>query len=199
VREEHVKIVVLCILASVLYGLCHDQVTVRVCPEYFTVAHPPLCTTGSATEVALCWGVAGTWSAGAAIGVLLARVAQPTVGRSVTARELVPQVGILLVAMASTAALMGAVGWWLGPLMKLPDALAASLPAPTHRPFFAAWFAHGGSYAAGLIASALIVRRTWLSTGNPRSLTILPREPLAWGRALLLLVALAFVGSRLLR
>src|SRR5262249_32121548 len=39
---EYIKITALCVAATVLYGICHDQVTARVCVEYFTVGHPPV-------------------------------------------------------------------------------------------------------------------------------------------------------------
>jgi len=33
-------IVFLCILAAVFYGILHDQITARICVEYFTIGHP---------------------------------------------------------------------------------------------------------------------------------------------------------------
>jgi hypothetical protein len=33
----------------VVYGIVHDQVTARVCVEYFTVGHPPVFQTNSDT------------------------------------------------------------------------------------------------------------------------------------------------------
>ena len=37
---EFVKIWGLAIGAAVCYGLVHDQITIRICPEYFTLFHP---------------------------------------------------------------------------------------------------------------------------------------------------------------
>ena len=53
---ETVKIVLLCIAAAVVYGILHDQVTARVCVEYFTIGHPPVFNTDSPTLLALGWG-----------------------------------------------------------------------------------------------------------------------------------------------
>ena len=39
---ECLKILLLSLAAVVGYGVLHDQVTARVCPEYFTVGHPPV-------------------------------------------------------------------------------------------------------------------------------------------------------------
>ncbi len=30
-------IVLMCTLGAIAYGIVHDQVTIRICPEYFTV------------------------------------------------------------------------------------------------------------------------------------------------------------------
>jgi hypothetical protein len=38
---EFAKIVLVCIFASIVYGIAHDQVTARICVQYFTVFHPP--------------------------------------------------------------------------------------------------------------------------------------------------------------
>jgi hypothetical protein len=40
----------MCIFAAVLYGVLHDQITARVCLEYFTVFHPPVFATQSPTR-----------------------------------------------------------------------------------------------------------------------------------------------------
>ena len=39
---EILKIAGLCILSAIFYGVLHDQVTARVCVEYFTIGHPPI-------------------------------------------------------------------------------------------------------------------------------------------------------------
>ncbi|HEU4754510.1 MAG TPA: hypothetical protein VFU47_15485, partial [Armatimonadota bacterium] len=67
----------------------HDQVTVRVCVEYFTVAHPPLITTDSPTLLALAWGVVATWWVGLALGVMLGLAARLGGWPRLVARELI--------------------------------------------------------------------------------------------------------------
>jgi len=39
-----------CILAAVFYGILHDQITARICVEYFTIGHPIV----FGTETLLC-------------------------------------------------------------------------------------------------------------------------------------------------
>jgi hypothetical protein len=195
ISTNQIRITTLCTGAAIAYGIAHDQVTARLCPEYFLVAHPPLCSGHPISVVALCWGLAATWWVGLTIGVLLARVA----GDSVTAGALAPRICALLASMAMVAVILGAIGWWLGGSFKPPGALADLLPVAIHRRFFAAWFAHVGSYAAGLAGGAALIRRTWRISGRASGLPILPRGGVAWTRAFLLLAALGFVAWRMLK
>ena len=59
------NIVLLCMAAAIAYGIVHDQITARLCVEYFTVAHPPLFHTTSPTILGICWGIAATFGVGA--------------------------------------------------------------------------------------------------------------------------------------
>lgn len=69
---EGFKIVLLCIVSAVVYGILHDQVTARVCVEYFTIGHPQVFQTESPTLLALGWGIIATWWSGLLVGIALA-------------------------------------------------------------------------------------------------------------------------------
>src|SRR5438094_10668775 len=73
---EFLKIVGLGILAAVSYGIIHDQITARVCVEYFTIGHPPLIPSTSPTLLALASGVVATWPLGLPVGFSLASAAR---------------------------------------------------------------------------------------------------------------------------
>ncbi|MFZ9880675.1 MAG: hypothetical protein ACO3QC_04660 [Phycisphaerales bacterium] len=65
--------IVLAITAlAISYGIAHDQVTVRIAPEYFTVLHPKIIESTSPTMLAFAWGFAATWWMGAGLGALVA-------------------------------------------------------------------------------------------------------------------------------
>ena len=55
------EIILGCVVASVIYGVIHDQITARICVEYFTIGHPPVFGTDSPTLLGLGWGVIATW------------------------------------------------------------------------------------------------------------------------------------------
>lgn len=73
---QNAKIILLATVAAIAYGILHDQITARLCVEYFTIGHLPLFPTSSPTVLAICWGVAATFGLGALLGVVLALVSQ---------------------------------------------------------------------------------------------------------------------------
>src|SRR3954462_13168201 len=100
---ESVKIVLLCVGAAVLYGVLHDQVTARVCVEYFTVGHPPVFATGSPPPPGPGWGVIATWWVGLLLGIPLALAARAGARPRRSLRSLARPVATLLLVMGASA------------------------------------------------------------------------------------------------
>jgi hypothetical protein len=73
---QSLAIIGLSIAAAIVYGILHDQVTARVCVEYFTIGHPPVFPTADPTLLGLGWGALATWWVGLLLGVLLAVVSR---------------------------------------------------------------------------------------------------------------------------
>jgi len=71
-RIHFVAIWLITIALACLYGIIHDQFTIRVSPEYFTKFHDPLIESQDLTLIALAWGIAATWWMGAFGGLLIA-------------------------------------------------------------------------------------------------------------------------------
>lgn len=108
---EFLKIVALSVAAAVLYGIVHDQITIRICPEYFTVFHPQIFRTQSLTLLALFWGVFATWWAGVMCGVLLGLAARAGREPKIKAAQLFRAICVQLALMAACAAIFGFVGF----------------------------------------------------------------------------------------
>jgi len=159
---ESLKIILLCIFAAVLYGILHDQITARICVEYFTVGHPPVFETNSPTLLALGWGIIATWWVGAILGVLIAASARLGDGSKLTARQLVGPISILLTVMAITALLAGIVGYWLARngAVYLVAPFDTLLPAEKHAAFIADLWTHLASYGVGFIGGVVICAQT---------------------------------------
>src|SRR5947209_4895113 len=107
---QFIGIVGMCVLASISFGVVHDQVTARVCVEYFTIGHPPVFDTDDPTLLGLGWGVIATWWVGALLGVLLARAARSGKPPRRTIRSLVRPVVLLMLGTGVCALCAGLVG-----------------------------------------------------------------------------------------
>lgn len=155
---ESAKIILLAVGAAILYGIVHDQITIRVCPEYFTVAHPHILNTGSLTLIALGWGVVATWWGGLAAGILLAIAARAGSPEKFTWRRLARPALILLLVMAMCATLAGFIGHWLSSTGQIPSVQAWGLMLPVEKQpaFMADLFAHSISYLVGGVGSVTI-------------------------------------------
>ncbi len=182
------KIILLSTAAATAYGVAHDQITARLCVEYFTIAHPPLFHTSSPTVLGICWGIAATIGVGALLGTLLALVTQSERLPPVPIRRLLKSILGLLAVMAISAALAGVVGFELSrsAIVGLPASLAELVPRGQHDRFMAVWFAHGASYFVGIAGGLLIILRIWRQRGRPSVITILPRTKGAIARAVIL-------------
>jgi len=155
---EGLKIVLLCVAASVMYGILHDQVTARVCIEYFTIGHPPILDTASPTLLALGWGVLATWWVGLLLGVPAALASRIGSWPKYDAARLIHPVLALLLFMAAVSLFAGALGFLLAKAggIWLVEPLRSKVPAAKHAAYLADLWAHLASYAAGLAGGLII-------------------------------------------
>ena len=182
-------------LAACGYGVVHDEITVRLCIEYFTVAHPPLFYTGSPTLLALCWGIAATVGLGAALGVILALVSQSAGAKPYPLSRLGRSILFLLAIMGASAFVAGCIGYVLSRygLVSPPAELSVVIAESERDRFMAAWFAHGVSYVFGLGGGALLCFCIWRSRGRPAVISFLPHTRTGTIRAAFLAIVAAFV------
>jgi hypothetical protein len=162
---QSLGIVLMCVVAAVCYGIAHDQVTARVCVEYFTVGHPPVFDTDDPTLLGLGWGVIATWWVGLFLGVPLAVVARAGSRPRRTVRSLVRPVVWLLVVTGACALAAGVAGWLLARngAVVLVGPIAERLPADRHVPFLADLWAHSASYLVGVVGGIVVLVRVWRS------------------------------------
>ena len=148
---EPLKILFVCIFSAILYGIIHDQITARICIEYFTVFHPPVFVTDSPTLLGLGWGIIATWWVGAFLGILLAVAARVSSHPKLPASALLSPITKLLVVMAASAFLSGLTGFLLARrgLTVPPGWVALALTPSARARFVADWWAHSASYGVG--------------------------------------------------
>jgi hypothetical protein len=110
-RMRAIEIILLCIAAAVVYGIVHDQVTARVCVEYFTIGHYPLFDTTNPTLLGFGWGIVATWWVGLILGIVLAVVSRAGSRPKRSAGSLLRPVTLLLCWMALLSAAAGRGRW----------------------------------------------------------------------------------------
>ncbi|MEK7470217.1 MAG: hypothetical protein AAB074_22840 [Planctomycetota bacterium] len=169
-------IVLLCIAAAVVYGIVHDQVTARVCIEYFTIAHPPMVKSQSPTVLGFAWGAAATWWVGALLGVVLATCCDAGSWPKISPRELVTPILIMLVLMAVLATTAGFIGYYVGIGEEQTEWwILEGIPEKKMARFSADAWAHLASYSFGALGG--IVLWTWAILHRRKLAHDLPARP----------------------
>jgi hypothetical protein len=155
--KEPLKIVGLCVLAACGYGIVHDQITARICVEYFTIGHNNPFPTDSPTLLGLAWGVYATWWAGLIMGVALVVAARAGRRERRDARSLVRPVLSLLAVMAGFALAAGVAGFVAARSggLWLVGHVADAVPRSKHAAFIACNAAHMASYVVGFIGGGI--------------------------------------------
>jgi hypothetical protein len=150
-------IVALCTAAAIAYGLLHDQVTARICPEYFTIGHAPI-GTDSPTLLGLFWGVVATWWVGAGLGIPLATAARLGRPPRLEPRELSRPLLIVIGATAGAATLAGVLGHLSAShgAVRLVGDLAQRVPREKHTAFLTDLWIHNASYGAGALGGLVL-------------------------------------------
>lgn len=178
---ESLKIVGLSIVAGILYGIAHDQVTARICVEYFTVFHPPVFQTQSPTLLGIGWGIIATWWVGAFLGVLLAISARAGSRSLLRASDLARPIFTLLCVMAACAVAAGITGFLLARAGRItpPPEVIALLPRARHAHFMADWWAHSASYASGFFGGLILCAWViWRRLRTPQRSGVLKAIPI---------------------
>ena len=165
-------IVLLCIVAAVVYGVVHDQVTARVCVEYFTIGHPPVFDTSDPTLLGLGWGVIATWWVGLILGLLLALCARVGSWPKLSASDLLRPLVVMLVIVGALAIAAGLVGHTqaVHGRVWLTEPLASAVPPDRHAGFLTDLWAHLASYLGGFLGGLVLcvyalVRRARTAAG----------------------------------
>lgn len=164
-------IVLMCIFTCVAYGIVHDQITARICVEYFTIGHPPIFGTDDPTLLGLGWGVIATWWVGVILGVPLACAARlgpwPKCEPLTLVRPLLVLAGCCfgLAIVAGTIGGVAAANGWVVLIGWLADAV----PKEKHTAFLIDGWAHGASYLAGFVGGVVLIIRVIRSRRRERT------------------------------
>jgi hypothetical protein len=165
---EYVKIVLFSIGVAITYGVLQDQITARVCVEYFTVGHPSLLGTRDPTVLGFAWGIIATWWVGLPLGVLLALVARLGPWPGLTIRDVWRPILTLMLGVGLTSMLAGLVGYILARSgdASIPYYYAASVPQVRQALFVADAWAHENAYTVGTVGGVVVCVWAWCRRGH---------------------------------
>jgi hypothetical protein len=165
---DALRIIGLCVLLAVAYGTLQDQVTARICLEYFTIGHPRLFAGDEPTLHALAWGVLATWWVGLLLGVGAAVAARAGARPPLGARDVLRPALVLLGVTGAAATLAGLAGWWAAShgQVVLVGPLAERVPPDRHVAFLTDLWAHVAAYAAGALGGPVLWWALWRRRGR---------------------------------
>jgi hypothetical protein len=159
------------IIAEVLYGMIQDQFSARLCPEYFTVAHPRIVGLTDPTLLGITWGFLGAWWGGAILGAVVGFAARLGKRPKLSPRDLALPFLLLLIGQL---AITVAAGWYATvevtePGFRIIEPLASHIPPERHHACFIVSRMHQGTYLSAIVGGCLLCawvawRRTHLSS-----------------------------------
>lgn len=157
-------IVMASVLVCVVYGIIHDQITARICIEYFTIGHPKILQfeTSDPTLLGFVWGIAATWWVGLLLGVPLAIASRFGNYPKQTTDAILRQLLLVAAAAAVVAVLAGLVGWLAASQqwVFLVPPMSERVPADKHVAFLIDLWAHSASYLVGFIGGIVLIVKT---------------------------------------
>lgn len=158
---ESLKIILLCIVAAIVYGILHDQVTARVCVEYFTIGHPPVFHTDNPTLLAFGWGVIATWWMGLILSIPAVLASRVGAWPKFRAADLIRPIACLLLVMAVSSLLAGIAGYFVARAggVRLFGTIASRVPPAKHVVFLADGAAHLAAYGVGFFGGLALCGR----------------------------------------
>jgi hypothetical protein len=154
------------------FGMTMDQVSVRLCPEYFTVLHAPIPNLTDPTLLGLAWGYLGSWWGGAVMGYVMGIVASVGSRRApLPLRALVRPMVIVVVMTAIGTLITGiAVARHTEMLdVTFADWLDRAVPRERQRQAFIVANYHFAAYASAIVASVIMSVRIGITRGNQRN------------------------------
>ncbi len=165
---QFLAIIGLSVLAAITYGIIHDQITARICVEYFTIGHARLIDSDSPTVLGFFWGTVATWWVGLPLGLGLAVAARAGHRPKLAASDLVRSLTRLLLIMFAIAVVAGAIGFITSRsgVFHLVEPFASKVPKDRHVAFLTCGWAHSASYLAGFFGGMTLWFRTWRKRGS---------------------------------
>lgn len=137
------------------YGMLQDQVSARLCPEYFTHFHNPIPGVTEPTLVGIAWGFLGAWWGGALFGYFAGLTA--TIGKRppLRVKHLVLPMFLTVLAVGGAVAVTGwVVACYADQLnVEVDQYIAGPVPAERRRALMVVACYHQAAYLFSIAGS----------------------------------------------
>jgi len=148
-------------VAVVGYAMLQDQVSARLCPEYFTVLHPPIPGLTDPTLLGICWGFIGGWWGGIVLGYAAGLVSTLGPRPPLAPRDFVKPLVVLMCAVGTVTALCGYSVWRHANMLSVSlEGMDELIPPERHRAALVVASYHLVAYASATIGGVVVC--VWL-------------------------------------
>ena len=139
------------------YAAIQDQVSARLCPEYFTHYHNPIPGLTDPTLTGIVWGFLGAWWGGALFGYFVGIAATAGKRPPLSLRELVKPMLVTVLGVAGVTALVGgSVAFYAEQFgVTLDPYMAPSVPVERRRGLLVVCCYHLAAYVSAVIGSVI--------------------------------------------
>ncbi|MDY3553312.1 hypothetical protein R5W24_002413 [Gemmata sp. JC717] len=157
-RIPRYRFALLGFVAIVGYAVLQDQVSARLCPEYFTVLHRPVPGVTDPTLLGVCWGFLGGWWGGVLLGYAAGLTATLGSHPKLAPREILKPLAFLVSGVAVATALTGFSVWRHSEALGvvLDPGMAEAVPPPRHRALFTVACYHFVAYASSIFGGVVL-------------------------------------------
>lgn len=147
----------------IAYAMVQDQFSAHLCPEYFTIGHPPIPNLQNPVLLGMAWGFLGGFPGGIAIGVPVSLACGAGKRPPLEFRPLAPRLAALLVFMALVTAICAASAAYNSSVVniKIGPPWDTAVPLEHQRAFFIVACAHFGTYLSALAGGLALCGWTW--------------------------------------
>jgi hypothetical protein len=168
VRMPRYRFVLMGLAAIVGYAMAQDQISARLCPEYFTVFHPPIPGLTDPTLLGVSWGFLGAWWGGIVLGLAAGFAATLGSRPKLAPRELVCPMLVLVGVVATVTALTGFNVWHHGKALgvSLDANTAAVVPPERHLGLLTVACYHFAAYVSATLGGIVLCAWIWRERGK---------------------------------
>jgi hypothetical protein len=158
------------------FGMILDQISVRLCPEYFTALHSPIVGLTEPTLLGMAWGFLGSWWGGALWGYLAGVIAtSETQFPPFTVRNLIRPMLVTISFVAIVTTITGLTVWRHAEMFEIHFVgwLTTAVPVERQKNAFIVACYHFSAYISAIVGGMTMC--VWLGWKRRQQPNTYPR------------------------